>query len=206
MPRKKNADSKKTTTSKRRKGKGAKYVKPSTLTFRIDGDLRDRLQKIAKDEYTSESSLCNRYIAQGIEQDALARTKKIDRRLAALELTILDKDGFQTAQGVVDTLGQVSDQAKLMEQTLASVVGLTEKLQARLDEIEEDLFEDEDVAEEPEEDAEETAAVLPPKGAVAVANKATPAAKVVDADDVDVDVEDEDDVDASADDDEEVAA
>lgn len=74
MPKRKNT----------KKPKAAK-AQPSTVTFRLNPDLKAKLAELAEQEYTSESALCNRFISQMLEADVPSRLTAVEDRLAKLE-------------------------------------------------------------------------------------------------------------------------
>lgn len=78
MPKLKNTTTKKTKTKK-------VDTKPTTVTFRLEPELRAKLSKLAKAEYTSESALCNRFISQMLQADMPDRLAEAERRIAILE-------------------------------------------------------------------------------------------------------------------------
>lgn len=81
----KNPDKKAAPKAKKVKGGGRRGKKPadsSTFTFRIDNRLRAELKKRAPKEYTSESSLCNRFIAMGLQWGTFQRFSVVLSTLA----------------------------------------------------------------------------------------------------------------------------
>lgn len=81
----KNPDKKAAPKAKKVKGGGRRGKKPadsSTFTFRIDNRLRAELKKRAPKEYTSESSLCNRFIAMGLQWGTFQRVSVVLSTLA----------------------------------------------------------------------------------------------------------------------------
>jgi hypothetical protein len=81
----KNPDKKAAPKAKKAKGGGRRGKKPadsSTFTFRIDNRLRAELKKRAPKEYTSESSLCNRFIAMGLQWGTFQRVSVVLSTLA----------------------------------------------------------------------------------------------------------------------------
>jgi len=68
------------------KTKKTAKAQPSTVTFRLNPELKAKLAELAEQEYTSESALCNRFISQMLEADVPGRLAAVEDRLAALEM------------------------------------------------------------------------------------------------------------------------